>query len=88
MEKRKIHWNRSESFSASDSFAVSSEKAIFLLESLDKGDICRLEDSQLDSELILVDTSWHWIDTELLCAGAQQVVGACIGSDLALRQNV
>ena len=38
-------------------------------------------DSQLDTELILVYTSWHWVasDTELLCTGAQQVVGGGIG---------
>ena len=32
--------------------------------------------SQLDTELILVDTNWHWVDTEWLCSGAQQMVGA------------
>ena len=32
------------------------------------------------NNLILVDTSLHWVDTGLFCAGAQQVVGGGIGT--------
>ena len=31
--------------------------------------------------ILLVDTSWHCVDTERLCAGAQQVVGGGIGTE-------
>ena len=30
------------------------------------------------TNLILVDTSWHWVDTALFCTGAQQVVGVAM----------
>ena len=49
--------------------------------SLDKVTLSLGRGSQLDTKLMLVDTSWHWVDTEPLCPGAQQVVGAGIGTE-------
>ena len=72
---------------------INSQKAIFLEESDDKVDFFtwkrQLNWKKQLTELILLDISWLWVDTELLCTWAQQthpqpqpqVVGACIGPD-------
>ena len=63
-------------------------KAIFLKESLEKATFWHFEQiwrgKQLDNTwyyLILVNTSWQCVETELPCAGAQQLVGGGIGMD-------
>ena len=56
---------------------TDSQKAIFLEEWL----FSLHRDSQLDTDLILVETSWHWNETEQLCAGEQQMVGGDMGAE-------
>ena len=78
-----MYWDRSKSFYAPESLLWALildlhsklPKAICLEESLDNVTAVTW---QLDTELILVDTTPHnWVDT-----GAQQVVGAGIGTEI------
>ena len=96
MVRRKMYWDRSKSFSASESLLWAlildlhhrQPRSHFSWRVTWQGDFCHLEEAAnlvlswywkrqptFGTELILVDTSWHWVDTELLCSGAQQVVG-------------
>ena len=79
--KRKIYWDRSKSFSALENLFWAlildlhhkQPKSHFLQGSLDMVTFYTWNrDSQLDTDLKLVDTSCHWVDTEL-CTCTQHV---------------
>ena len=89
------NWDRSQSFSASESLLWAlildmhhrqpSLRSYFSWRVTWQGDFCHLQEA---ANLILswsswykAITSWHWVDTELLCSGAQQVVGAGISAE-------
>ena len=74
MEKRKMYWDRSKSFFCLRELIVSSDprsapqtakKQCFLKSSLPRWLLSLERDNQLDFELILVDTCWLCVDTEL-----------------------
>ena len=79
--KSKFNWNRPKSCSASESLVVSSnprsepetaKTPFFLEESLEKVTFWHFEETTnlILVALILVDTSWHWLDTGLFCSGS------------------
>ena len=81
--KNKLNWNRPMSCSASESLLWALVLDLILLEdSLEDETFWHIEETTnsilVDPELIL---SWHWVDTGLLCTGAQQVVGGAMGTD-------
>ena len=86
--KRKMYclWDRSKTFSASERllWALIRQNAIFLKSHLTMWPLSLGRDSQLDhcdTELILLDTSWHWVDTQLFCSCSQPVLGGGIGTE-------
>ena len=79
-------WDRSKTFSASERllWALIRQNAIFLKSHLTMWPLSLGRDSQLDhcdTELILLDTSWHWVDTQLFCSCSQPVLGGGIGTE-------
>ena len=77
-KKYNCYWDRSKSFSASENLWWAlildlyhkQPKSHFPRRVTWQGDFFSLgRDSQLHTvtDLILVDTSWHWVDTVLLC---------------------
>ena len=80
--KRKMYWDKSKSFSASEllwaelsSYQRSEKKKPFFLKSHMIRWLYHLE------ETAWVETSWHWVDTEQHCFCIQQVVGCRIGTE-------
>ena len=61
----------------------TAKKPFFLKSHLSRWLLSLGRGSQLDTELMTVDTlaSRHWVDTGWLCSCAQQVVGADIGTE-------
>ena len=75
MVKGKLSCNRSKSYSAKN-----RKQNIFLEESLEKVTFVAWKRQPTDTDLVVVDTCGHRVETEWLCTGTQQVAGAGIGT--------
>ena len=84
--RRKIYWDSLRELvvnSDPKSELKTAKKPLFLnshSNSLEKVTFVTVKRKSTWHKLIPVDTSWHWVHTELLCAYTQQVVGGCIGT--------
>ena len=75
-------WKR-ESCPVTDPRAIlpkTAKKNIFLEESLEKVTFVAWKRQPTDTDLVVVDTCGHRVETEWLCTGTQQVAGAGIGT--------